>query len=104
MKKDKFICRLLFYLVVFPLLVNVISFLEVTFVDKEYLNNYFRYVKYVYSIIIIIDLMYSIKYYKWLPNWFILLVVLLIGFNYFYGCIILVLLYYFYQIEIKHTV
>lgn len=101
MMKNKFICRQLFYVIAFPIIVNMISFLEVTFVDRNYLNDYFLYVKYIFSAIIFIDLVYSIKYFKWLQKWLIFLLMLLIALNYFYGCIILILLYFYQKIEIN---
>lgn len=102
MTTNKFIYRIITYMITFPVIVNIISFLEVSFVDREYLNDYFQYMKYVFSLIITIDLLYSKKHLGWVKNWLKVMLILLIVLNYFYGCIALIFLYLYGKIEVQH--
>lgn len=95
MNKKNIIQNLIIYLILFPLLINFISFLEVYFVPKEYLNNYFKYVKYVYSIVIIYEFSKNHKTLKWMSNWLKVALVLLCILNYFYAIIALLFSYFY---------
>ena len=89
MNRNCIIHKLIIYLILFPLLINFISFLEVYFVPREYLNDYFKYVKYVYSFIIIYEFSKNHKTLKWMSNWLKVAIVVLCILNYFYAIIAL---------------
>lgn len=92
MVRSNLIHRLIAYLIVFPVIINIVAFIELSFVPKEYLNDYFKYIKYVFSIIILYEFMVSIKHFSDYKLWLKFSLALLIFINYFYGGIIFILM------------